>query len=165
MEDILGWLLVASILVVPGLAIYAGIKLYKRHKEKQLEADRRWIAEADEQASRMREQARLSRATDRARRLNLATPTPAKLRAGTSTVTPTPSSPSDSMLSDLATFYVLNSVLNSASDTARASVDYDTKTIKVETDDSSRTYDSGPSYSSSSDSYSSSSDSGPSSDW
>lgn len=190
MEDLLGWLMLVALFTIPVAVTYTGIRLYRRSKQRQYEAEQRWIDSAREEARVKREQAReeMARAQARAKRLNLKTPTKESLAKmknmpnasytktthSSSTSTTTVPVNNDSLLSDLATLYVLNSALQHGS--ASASVDYDAGTIKVDSDDSSSrksSYDSGPSYSdtgpsysSSSDSYSSSSsDSGPSSDW
>lgn len=190
MEDLLGWLVVALAVAAPVVVVYVGYRLFKRKQERLMEQHQRWIDSARDEARVKRNQARqeMARAQARASRLNLKEPTKeslakmknmpnasyAKTTHSSSTSTTTVPANNDSLLSDLATLYVLNSALQHGS--ASASVDYDTGTIKVDSDDSSSrksSYDSGPSYSdtgpsysSSSDSYSSSSsDSGPSSDW
>lgn len=173
MEDFIGYVLIAMLVCIPALVIWAGIKLIRKNKKSADDLKARY--DTPEERKLMRE-AELAR--DRAKRLNLAKPTPAKMKESKSyTSTPSTSSTSnDSLLTDLATLYVLNSALQHGS--ASAKVDYDTGTIKTDNssssswglDDSDARKSAESSFSSSDsssswDSGSSSSDSGPSSDW
>lgn len=185
MEDFIAYLLIASLIFIVCLTTYSIVKLIKNHRQRSKEASKK-LWENMQDTSKVQREIEMARAQARASRLNLAKPTPAKLNASksyastpssSSTTTSTTSSSNDSLLSDLATMYVLNAALNHGS--AKASVDYDTNSVKIETprsssswglddDDSRRSSSSsfGSSDSSSSwDSSSSSSDSGPSSDW
>lgn len=155
-ENMLGWLLLAIAVVVPVMLVYASVRMYRKHKTKQQEAT----------PSVRKSTSSYSKNVNYSKSSYSSTP-------------PTSSSSSnDSLLSDLATLYVLNSALSHGS--ASAKVDYDTGTIKTDNssssswglDDSdsrksissSMDTSSWGSSSSSSDSWSSS-DSGPSSDW
>lgn len=182
MENLLGWLLVAVAFACPVIVAYAGYRLIKRQRKAHEKAMASIKTSSFEQAEFLRAQARASR-------LNLAKPTPAKMasmpkptRSYTNSKTSLASTPSstsssnDSLLTDLATLYVLNSALQHGS--ASAKVDYDSGTITTnnssssswgfDDDDSRKSSSSSFSSSDSSsswDSSSSSSDSGPSSDW
>ena len=175
MEDFLGWTLLAIGIVAPVLMVVGGVKLYRSHQRK---AEQEEIARHERYAEYLR--------TREKERSAISNKTPKKVPAESSyikskyadsTSTATSSSGSnDSLLSDLATLYVLNSALNHGS--ASAKVDYDAGTIKTDNsssgswglDDSSSRRSASDSFSSSDSSSSwsdssSSSDSGPSSDW
>ena len=179
MENLIGWALVATLVVVPvGIFVYL---VQRWRMRQQVEKDRKEQMKAELQAlkdrerERWRQNALKTSTTDVTRHpktIGVVGGGGSRSYASTATAMPaTASTTSDSTLNDLAMLYVLNTALTHGS--AAAQVDYNSGSIKVDVpamsdDEDSKvvndTFSSSSSDSSSSWSDSSSSDS-VSSDW
>ena len=181
MENLIGWLLVVTLIFVP---IFFVVRLIRRHvstvrqnRDQLAQYQAELDAASARERERRRQQAAKSLLTDMTKYASVpkvAEPPKINRSYARSAVAPVASSSTsnDNTLQDLAMLYVLNTALSHGS--ASAQVDYDSGSIKIDapsrSDDEDRrvvsdTFSSSDSSWSSSDSSSSSSDSGPSSDW
>ena len=171
MENAIGWLLAVLLIAAPVFIIYAGVKLYKKQKQKAAEEQQRH-EEALANIKKERE-ASYARAYSGATHVGKTT-YDYNLNTSRTTVTEKDTGRRVSYVHendngpDLLTTMIVADMLFNHKESSSGSVTWNNDIPSVSTSDddtrksSSSSYDSGPSYS---DSGPSSSDSGPSSDW
>jgi len=168
MENILGWILVGTLIALPVLVIWAGVKLYKRTKLKQAE-DIRSRAERKAEADKWWKEKQTGATHVGKTKYDYITDTQK------TTVTEKATGKHISYVHerddgpDLLTTMIVADLLFNHKDSSAGTVSWKNDVPSVSTDDDSRksssSWSSSPSYSDDGPSYSSSSDSGPSSDW